>query len=246
MPLLSYLAFPDIDPIAVQIGPIAIRWYALAYITGLLLGWRLMLRLIRLPGAPMTRADTDDFVVWAITAVILGGRLGYVLFYNPAYYAAHPVEILFVWRGGMSFHGGLLGVIGAVVLFSRRRGLALLPVADIVAVAAPIGLFFGRIANFVNAELYGRITELPWGMVFPTGGPVPAIPASSTRRRWRAWFCSSWWRGSTGSRQCGRGRVWSPAPSSPATAFSVWAWSWCASPTPTSACSAWARPWASG
>ena len=177
MPLLSYLAFPDIDPIAVQIGPIAIRWYALAYITGMLLGWRLMLRLIRLPGAPMTRADTDDFVVWAITAVILGGRLGYVLFYNPAYYAAHPVEILFVWRGGMSFHGGLLGVIGAVVLFSRRRGLALLPVADIVAVAAPIGLFFGRIANFVNAELYGRITELPWGMVFPTGGPVPRHPS---------------------------------------------------------------------
>lgn len=177
MPLLSYLTFPNIDPIAIQLGPVAIRWYALAYIAGLLLGWRLLLRLARLPGAPMTRADADDFVTWAVAAVILGGRLGYVVFYNPAYYAAHPVEILFLWRGGMSFHGGLLGIIVAEIWFCRRRGLPLLKVADMVAVAAPIGLFFGRIANFVNAELYGRITDVPWAMVFPGGGPAPRHPS---------------------------------------------------------------------
>ncbi len=177
MSVISYLTFPNIDPIAIQLGPIAIRWYALAYIAGLLLGWRLLLRLAQLPQAPMTRIDADDFVTWAIVAVILGGRLGYVLFYNPAYFATHPVEILFLWRGGMSFHGGLLGIIIAEVWFCRQRKLPLLAVADMVAVAAPIGLFFGRIANFVNGELYGRITDVPWAMVFPNGGPAPRHPS---------------------------------------------------------------------
>jgi phosphatidylglycerol:prolipoprotein diacylglycerol transferase len=177
MLILSYFTFPNIDPVAISLGPLEIRWYALAYIVGLVLGWRLLVRLVRLPDPPMTKLDVDDFVTWAITAIIIGGRLGYVTFYNFDYFSSHPLEILYVWQGGMSFHGGLIGVIVAEILFCRQRKLPLLLVADMVAVAAPLGLFFGRIANFVNAELYGRVTEVSWGVVFPTGGPLPRHPS---------------------------------------------------------------------
>jgi phosphatidylglycerol:prolipoprotein diacylglycerol transferase len=165
--ILPIIAFPAIDPVAIEIGPLAIRWYALAYIAGLVLGWRYVAWRARAPGSPISRRDADDFLVWAALGIVLGGRLGSVLFYNSGYYVAHPVEILYLWRGGMSFHGGMLGMAGAIVWFSRRRGLAVLAVADLVACAAPIGLFFGRIANFINGELFGRPSEAPWAVIFP-------------------------------------------------------------------------------
>tara|TARA_Y100001934_G_scaffold243256_1_gene299715 strand:- start:13657 stop:14508 length:852 start_codon:yes stop_codon:yes gene_type:complete len=175
--LPAVLSYPAIDPILVEIGPFAIRWYALAYIAGLLMGWRYVVALTRLPQSPLEKQDVDDFIVWATFGVILGGRIGYTLFYRPDYYLAHPLEILFVWQGGMSFHGGLIGVIVAVWWFSRRRGLSTLGVGDYIACAAPIGLFFGRIANFINAELFGRTSDVAWAMVFPRGGPQPRHPS---------------------------------------------------------------------
>ena len=175
--MLPVLVFPAIDPVIIEIGPFALRWYALAYIAGLLAGWRYVLRLADRGIGGMTRKDVDDFLVWATVGIIIGGRLGYALFYNPAYFAAHPQEILAIWRGGMSFHGGLAGVIVAVILFSYRRGLGLMAVGDAIACAGPIGLFFGRLANFVNGELYGRPSDLPWAMAFPAGGPLPRHPS---------------------------------------------------------------------
>ncbi|WP_142847293.1 prolipoprotein diacylglyceryl transferase [Telmatospirillum sp. J64-1] len=172
------IAFPDIDPVALQIGPIAIRWYALAYITGLMGGWAYLRWLVSKPPHAMTKVDVDDFLVWATVGVVLGGRLGYVLFYQPAYYLQNPLEILFLWQGGMAFHGGALGVIIAIILFSRRRGLNLLRVGDMICCTVPIGLFFGRIANFINGELWGRpAPDVPWAVIFPTGGPVPRHPS---------------------------------------------------------------------
>ena len=162
------MAFPAIDPEILRIGPFALRWYALAYIAGIVIGWRLALRAADAPPRHVTRAQVDDFVSWATLGIILGGRLGYVLFYKPGHYLENPGEILALWRGGMSFHGGMLGVIGATLLFARQRGVPLLALGDVVALAAPIGLFFGRIANFVNAELYGRASDVAWAMVFPT------------------------------------------------------------------------------
>lgn len=171
------IAFPTVDPVAIEIGPLAIRWYALAYLAGFILGWRYCLRLAGADAAPPTRRDVDDFLTWAVIGVILGGRLGYVLFYNLPYYAENPLQALAIWRGGMSFHGGLLGVVAAVALFARVRSIPVLALGDVIAAAAPIGLFFGRIANFVNAELYGRTTDVPWGVVFPNGGPEPRHPS---------------------------------------------------------------------
>ena len=162
------LAFPAIDPEILRFGPFALRWYALAYIAGIVLGWRLALRLADTPPRLVTRADIDDFVTWVTLGIILGGRLGYVLFYKPAYFLSHPGEILAVWQGGMSFHGGMLGAIGATILFALRRGIDVVVLGDIVAAMAPIGLFFGRLANFINAELYGRTTDVAWAMVFPS------------------------------------------------------------------------------
>ena len=167
------LAFPDIDPVIVRIGPLALRWYALAYVAGILFAWRYVAWLAgRRPGGP-PRAAIDDFVVWATLGTILGGRLGYVLFYKPGHYLEHPLGALALWQGGMSFHGGLLGVLAAVWLFARRRGFSSLALGDLVACAAPVGLLLGRVANFVNGELYGRVTDSPLGMVFPGGGPLP-------------------------------------------------------------------------
>lgn len=181
MPLLV-LPFPAIDPIAISIGPFAIRWYALAYIAGILLGWlfaRAIIRSERLWGgpAPMTVTDFDDFVLWVTLGIILGGRIGYVLFYNPAYFAAHPLEILRLWQGGMSFHGGFTGVVVAVILFARSRSISILSLGDVASAVGPIGLFLGRIANFVNGELWGRPSDVPWAMVFPGAGPLPRHPS---------------------------------------------------------------------
>lgn len=172
------IPFPDIDPIAVQIGPVVIRWYALAYIAGLLGGWWYLRYLSRRPPKPMAVEQIDDFLLWATLGVVLGGRLGYVFFYKPEFYLANPLEILYVWHGGMSFHGGLLGVMVATVLFARRRGLNVMTVGDAIACVAPVGLFFGRLANFINGELYGRpAPDVPWAMSFPSGGPIPRHPS---------------------------------------------------------------------
>ncbi len=171
------LPFPDIDPIAIKVGPFAIRWYALSYITGILLGWWHMRRIAAEPPKAMTETQSDDLVVWCTLGIVLGGRLGYVLFYQPSYYLAHPDEALALWHGGMSFHGGLLGVVLALVLFTWRQRLSFLMVGDVVCCAVPIGLFLGRLANFVNGELYGRPSDLPWAMVFPHGGPIPRHPS---------------------------------------------------------------------
>jgi phosphatidylglycerol:prolipoprotein diacylglycerol transferase len=176
------LPFPEIDPVLVQIGPFALRWYALAYISGILIGWlyaRAIIRSERLWGgpAPMTVADFDDFVLWVTLGVILGGRIGYVLFYNPAHFAANPLEIVKLWSGGMSFHGGFLGVVLAVALFSKSRGIPFFSLADVSCAVYPIGHFLGRIANFINGELWGRPTDVPWAVVFPNGGPFPRHPS---------------------------------------------------------------------
>ena len=176
MPLFA-IPFPAIDPVAVAIGPFVIRWYALAYIAGLLIGWRYCLVLADRPPRLIERRDIDDFLVWATLGVVLGGRIGYVLFYQPGYYLQHPIEALYLWHGGMSFHGGALGVTLAIMLFTRARRLPVLAFSDVVAEAIPIGLFFGRIANFINGELFGRETDVPWAMAFPNGGPVPRHPS---------------------------------------------------------------------
>jgi phosphatidylglycerol---prolipoprotein diacylglyceryl transferase len=171
------LAFPHIDPVAIQLGPLAIRWYALAYISGILLGWRYAIHLAARPPMVLSREAIDDFIVWVTLGIILGGRLGYVFFYKPGYFLFNPLEALYVWQGGMSFHGGLVGVLLAIYLFARRRGIPVLALGDIVASVVPIGLFFGRVANFINGELYGRPADVPWAMVFPGGGPSPRHPS---------------------------------------------------------------------
>lgn len=171
------MPFPVIDPVAIEIGPLAIRWYALSYVAGLLLGWWYVRRLAALAPPIMTREQVDDLLVWMTFGVILGGRLGYVLFYRPGHYLLNPADILMVWEGGMSFHGGLAGSLVAMALFAHRRDLTFLRVTDAVACATPIGLFFGRLANFINGELFGRVTDVPWGMVFPMGGPEPRHPS---------------------------------------------------------------------
>jgi phosphatidylglycerol---prolipoprotein diacylglyceryl transferase len=172
------IAFPAIDPIALELGPIVVRWYALAYVAGILGGWRYAASLNAGRLRAMSTEQLDDFVVWVTLGIILGGRLGYVLFYKPGYYLGEPLEALMLWRGGMSFHGGLLGVMAAIVLFARRNSLDLFRVGDLVTAVVPIGLFFGRIANFINGELYGRAaTDVPWAMVFPHGGPEPRHPS---------------------------------------------------------------------
>ena len=182
LPLLA-IPFPVVDPVLVQLGPFAVRWYALAYIAGLVLGWWAAARLVSRDALwpanrpPVTRAQLDDFLLWATLGIVLGGRLGYVLFYNLGYYIENPADALAVWHGGMSFHGGLLGMVAAIVLFARRNGVPILQLADAIAVVVPIGLFFGRIANFINAELWGRVTDVPWGVVFPNGGPEPRHPS---------------------------------------------------------------------
>ena len=170
------IPFPDISPeifsITVAGREFALRWYALAYLVGLLAGWRIMVALMRRPAlwgdrAPMAPEQVEELLTWIVVGVVLGGRLGFVLFYEADYYLAHPAEIVRVWQGGMSFHGGFLGVVLAAWVFARRNAIPPLRLADALAVATPVGLGLGRVANFINAELWGRPTDLPWGVVFP-------------------------------------------------------------------------------
>ena len=183
MPLLT-IAFPVFDPVAIAIGPIAIRWYALAYIGGIVLGWlyaRALIKNERLWGgpAPITLPQMDDFILWVTLGIIVGGRTGYVLFYNLPFFMAHPAEIFELWKGGMSFHGGFLGCVVAVMWFARRNGIPILSLGDITTAVAPIGLLLGRLANFINSELWGRTADasVPWAVVFPNGGPLPRHPS---------------------------------------------------------------------
>jgi phosphatidylglycerol---prolipoprotein diacylglyceryl transferase len=182
LPLL--IKFPVFDPIAISIGPFAIRWYALAYIGGIVLGWlyaRSLVKNEKLWGGPgpISIVQLDDFILWVTLGIILGGRTGYVLFYNLPFFMQHPAEIFELWKGGMSFHGGFMGCVIAVMWFARRNNISILSLGDITTAVGPIGLFLGRIANFINGELWGRPADpdLPWAMIFPTGGPLPRHPS---------------------------------------------------------------------
>jgi phosphatidylglycerol:prolipoprotein diacylglycerol transferase len=175
------LSFPLIDPVAIAIGPLVIRWYALAYVAGLVAGWLYARRLVAnaalwrvKPGEP---GLIDDLIVWIAFGVIIGGRLVYVIFYNPVHFLSHPLEIVAIWQGGMAFHGGLIGAAIAITLYARRHGVPVLSYFDVAAAAAPIGLFFGRVANFINGELWGRPTDVSWAVVFPHAGPEPRHPS---------------------------------------------------------------------
>jgi phosphatidylglycerol:prolipoprotein diacylglycerol transferase len=173
------MPFPEIDPIAIQLGPLAIRWYGLAYLSGIAIGWYLLTRRARTPGFGWTGEQIADLIFYAAIGLILGGRLGYVLFYNFADFLRHPLSIVAVWQGGMSFHGGLLGGIAACAWYARRMQRGFFVVIDLLAPIVPIGLLLGRIANFVNAELWGKPTDLPWGVVFPgeLAGALPRHPS---------------------------------------------------------------------
>lgn len=183
MPTIFAIPFPVIDPVALSLGPLEIRWYALAYVVGLLAAIWYAKRLVSNEALwPGTRSHTspaqlDDLLLWSTLGVLLGGRLGYVLFYNPVYFLQNPSEILQMWNGGMSFHGGFLGVVVACYIYGRRHGIGMWQLLDLGAASVPIGLFLGRIANFINAELYGKVTDVPWAMVFPGGGPDPRHPS---------------------------------------------------------------------
>jgi len=183
MPFLL-ITFPVFDPIAISIGPFAIRWYALAYIAGIVLGWIYARSLLKTETLwegppPLSLAQLDDFILWVTIGIIVGGRTGYVLFYNLPFFIQHPAEIFELWKGGMSFHGGFMGCVVAVMWFARVNGISILSLGDITTAVAPIGLFLGRLANFINSELWGRAADpsLPWAIIFPNGGPVPRHPS---------------------------------------------------------------------
>jgi phosphatidylglycerol:prolipoprotein diacylglycerol transferase len=180
--ILPVLPFPQINPVLVSIGPLSVRWYALAYIAGILAGWVYARRIIasqKVWGgpAPFSVTDFDDFILWITLGIIVGGRTGYVLFYNLPRFAAHPMEIFALWTGGMSFHGGIIGCVVVTVVFALRRGIPFLSLGDVTLAVCPIGLFLGRLANFINGELWGRPTDVPWAMIFPTGGSIPRHPS---------------------------------------------------------------------
>ena len=171
------MQYPSIDPVAFSVGPLQLHWYGLMYVFAFLAGWLLGRFRASRPWSKWTAAMVDDFVTWAMLGVILGARLGYVLFYDFSAYAADPVEIFRIWNGGMSFHGGLVGVVTACWLWGRRNGVSLLDMLDFVAPLVPTGLFFGRLGNFINAELWGKVTDSPLGMIFPGAGPLPRHPS---------------------------------------------------------------------
>lgn len=171
------LTYPVFDPVAFRIGPVAARWYGMMYAVGFGLGWLLGRWRASRPGSGWTPTQVDDLITWLVVGVVLGGRIGYVLFYDLPYYAANPIEIFSIWRGGMSFHGGVVGVVLVCWLYGRSIGKSLLEVGDLISPLVPPGLFFGRIGNFINGELWGRVTDVPWAMVFPTGGPLPRHPS---------------------------------------------------------------------
>jgi phosphatidylglycerol:prolipoprotein diacylglycerol transferase len=191
----TVLVHPDFDPIAFSLGPLAVRWYGLMYLAGFAAGWWLGLRRIAQGFAPVTRAQFDDLLFLAVLGVILGGRLGYVLFYKPTYYASHPLEILAIWQGGMAFHGGLLGVMLAMWLAARRHRIPYLVLMDFVAPLVPIGIAAGRLGNFLNGELWGRVSDLPWAMVFRAAGEAPRHPSQLYQFAGEgvALFALLWW-----------------------------------------------------
>jgi phosphatidylglycerol:prolipoprotein diacylglycerol transferase len=181
--LPALLPFPDIDPVIVRIGPLAIHWYGLGYVVGILFAWWYSRRLVSTERlwannrSPMKPDDLDDFLVWAAVGVVLGGRIGYILFYDFDRYMQHPFDMIALWEGGMSFHGGLLGTTVAMVLFSLRRRINPWSLIDTIAATAPFGLGIVRLCNFINSELWGRPTDVPWAIVFPNGGPEPRHPS---------------------------------------------------------------------
>lgn len=171
------MTFPQFDPVAFSLGPLVVRWYALAYLAGIVGGWRWCMAMAKHDNSAPRPEAYDEFMGWAVVGIILGGRLGYVLFYDFHQYLDAPLEALKIWHGGMSFHGGLIGVIAAAILFTKRQKIPFFAFADLLACVTPIGLGLGRLANFVNGELFGRVTEAPWGMVFPRGGDLPRHPS---------------------------------------------------------------------
>ena len=171
------MVFPQIDPVIFQIGPLAVRWYGLMYLLGFGFSYIYMRLILRWRHFDFSAEDISDMLFYGVLGVIIGGRLGYVFFYNAGYYLQHPLEIPAVWQGGMSFHGGFIGVVVALLLFGKLRNKSLLEIGDLVAAATPIGLFFGRIGNFINAELWGRSTDVPWAIVFPGAGTAPRHPS---------------------------------------------------------------------
>lgn len=171
------LKFPQIDPVLIHLGPVSVHWYGIAYVVGLLVGWQYAVWLAKRFAPIITKAQIDDFMMWALGGIIIGGRLGHILFFELDRYLANPLEIFMTWKGGMSFHGGMLGVVIAIILYCRKTNLPILRFADILTAITPIGLFLGRLANFINSELYGRVTDVSWGMIFPNGGPLPRHPS---------------------------------------------------------------------
>jgi len=206
------LVHPQFDPVAIAIGPLQIHWYGLTYLAAFGLFLWLGTRRVRYPWlaqAGWTRRDVEDLLFYGVVGVVLGGRIGYALFYKPAYYAAHPLEVLAVWQGGMSFHGGLLGVLAAMALFARRRGRTFLQVTDVIAPCVPTGLAAGRIGNFINGELWGRAADpsLPWAMIFPqSGSSAPRHPSQlyQVALEGLLLFALLWWYG---QRERAQGRV---------------------------------------
>lgn len=174
----GFLRFEELglDPVALDIGFFQIKWYSLAYLAGILVGYWYLLKLVSQPGSPMARRHADDMIFWATLGIILGGRLGYVFFYQP-WLLGSPMDVLRVWEGGMSLHGGVLGVLLAIWWVSRKEKLSFLRICDYIACVVPFGLLFGRLANFVNGELWGRVSDMPWAIVFPRGGPEPRHPS---------------------------------------------------------------------
>ncbi|PNU20739.1 prolipoprotein diacylglyceryl transferase [Geothermobacter hydrogeniphilus] len=189
------LRYPEIDPVLVHIGPLAVRWYGLMYLLGFLASYVLIRTLARRRHLDLDADAVSDLLFYAVIGVILGGRFGYVLFYNAPYFLHHPLQVFAVWQGGMSFHGGLLGVICASVLFCRRRKLPILLTGDVLATSATVGLGLGRLGNFINGELWGRVTDVPWGMVFPQAGPIPRHPSQLYEFLLEGvlLFCLLWW-----------------------------------------------------
>lgn len=171
------LPFPDIDPIIIPIGPLAISWYSLSYVIGILIGWAYATKLVKINEVGITPKNIEDFIAWVIIGVILGGRLGYVLIYDPNKYLSDPIEIFKTYKGGMSFHGGIIGYICAAYLFSRKYNIKFISLTDVSAVVVPIAIALGRTANFINAELYGRVTDVPWAVIFPGSDLAPRHPS---------------------------------------------------------------------
>ena len=176
-PEFDPVALPEFDPVPLRIGPVAIHWYGLMYLVGFALVTCLRRRIQSGHTTTLTTRDLEDVIFYSVLGVVLGGRLGYVLFYKPSYYLSHPLEVLYLWEGGMSFHGGLIGVILVMFLFARKKGLPFFAISDFIAPMIPLGLGFGRLGNFINGELWGRPSDVPWAMVFPQSGDGLAHPS---------------------------------------------------------------------